>query len=361
MTNELATKEQSLASKREAWGKLGVSIYEKDLEFQVRAQSIIKEIITPSKIEDVAEAEKRLKEVKRKKKELQNDRLSVTNPVKNRLDELANAENSIDEFTDKAENAIKELKRNYETEQLQKTKKAEQIKKCKESLTILKNNSFEWFRKCNIEKCSKAYEYALGDGKITIETVNKFKETCINRRKPEEFSIITPKNTYDLISQEEYNEICFDILGFDPSEFIKEYSELLNVKFSDYAVALNNKAESLRIAKEEDEKKQAEIAQKAQMANVAAKLESVAVEPTVQQVIKPLKQSYAIDMPENIESVAILWTAFIANLTICLPKLNVTKWFSLTPTQVAGALAKVKNDDNNFNPTGIVFKVVDKL
>jgi hypothetical protein len=53
--------------------------------------------------------------------------------------------------------------------------------------------------------------------------------------------------------------------------------------------------------------------------------------------------------------------AFTANLQLCLPKLRVTKWMAFTPSQAAGALAKVKNDDNNFSPSGITFKKVDKL
>jgi hypothetical protein len=41
--------------------------------------------------------------------------------------------------------------------------------------------------------------------------------------------------------------------------------------------------------------------------------------------------------------------------------LKVNKWFAFTPNQAATALAKVKCDDNNFAPAGIIFKEVDKL
>ena len=140
------------------------------------------------------------------------------------------------------------------------------------------------------------------------------------------------------------------------------FANEIEAKFFDYAVAFSNKEVALKQAEEEKAKKAQEIADAQQNQAVANKLESVAQAVTVDTpMTKALKKSYAIDMPETIESALLIQAAFVSNLQLCLPKMRVTKWFDLKVSQCGDALAKLKCDDNNFQPSGIQFKEVDKL
>jgi hypothetical protein len=78
--------------------------------------------------------------------------------------------------------------------------------------------------------------------------------------------------------------------------------------------------------------------------------------------LKALKKAYEVDMPETFDSVMKIFSAFMANKQKCLEKVNIKKWFvSFNADSAAKALAKVKSDDNQFAPLGIVWKEVDKL
>lgn len=367
-TAEVATqpKQEQLTqaeSKRAAWGQLGVNIFNKDLEFQARAQASIAKLIIPSSIEEVAQAEAILKEVKAEGVALKNDRLAITRPVDTRIAQLTIPEKSFDEPTKKVEQAIIVLKKAEEARKQQEYKRLDELKQCREYLTTIRNNAESKFKQTNIDKVAAVYSHALGKGDISADMVTDYIKFAVGRRDAVEFDCEFPKNTYQLVKDEEFKAMCQELLIFDSKRFINEYENQLKEKFSDYAVALKNKAQALANAEKEKKEKEAAIESEKNNANIAAKLESVAtpVDAVLSTTTKALKQSYAIDMPETVESMIAIMTAFTAHINLCMPKLNVSKWFSFTPSQAGAALAKVKGDDESFKPAGITFKVVDKL
>ncbi len=188
-----------------------------------------------------------------------------------------------------------------------------------------------------------------------------FKILALSRFTDADFKIITPTNAYLLISPAEFSAMCNELLTVDSKPYLATYENALRVKFSDYSVALVNKEQALALSKQESETAAQKIQSEKLNADTAAKLQSVAIDPVVSTTTRALKKSYAIDMPETIQSVIAIMTAFTANIDKCLPKLNVNKWFAFTPAQAGTALAKVKCDDNDFAPAGVIFKSVDKL
>jgi hypothetical protein len=363
-TQELSLPEVSVEvaqQKRTAWGELGVKIANADLQLQARAQQAIAKLFTPTKIEEVVKAEALLKEIKAEALAIQNSRKEITNPVNNRMSELMLPEKSFDEPLKKVEQAIISLKKSEQERQQKENQRLQELKNCREWLTTTRNNADAAFKNLNIDKVGKVYAHALGAGDISLDMVPEYIKFAIGRRTIAEFDYEFPKNTYQLVKPEEFQAMCTELLVFDASIYLADYENQLKAKFSDYAVALKNKEQALALSKQEAEKKTAEIQSQTQNANVAAKIESVAVTPVVSVATKALKQSYAIDMPETVESVIAIMTAFTAHIDKCLPKLNVNKWFAFTPAQAGAAIAKVKTEDENFNPAGITFKTVDKL
>lgn len=347
--------------KRKPWGDLGVRIYQIDIELQLRAQEALKTLITPTKIEDVAKAEAALKAVKATAIIISNDRKSVTNPVNTRMSELMLPEKSFEEPCKKVEAAIIALKKADQERQRLENQKLEELKKCREWLTTTKNNTDAAFKSKVLDKVDKVYGHALGKGDASADMVKEYLEFAISRLSAVEFEKEFPLNTFQLVPAEQFQSMCQELLIFDFNVYKADYTNQLNLKFSDYAVALTNKAQAIANAKKESEQKAAAIESQKANANIGAKLEAVAITPIVQGTNKALKQSYAINMEETVQNAIAILTAFTAHLDLCLPELSVSKWFSFTPAQAGTALAKVKTKDDSFNPAGITFKTVDKL
>jgi hypothetical protein len=137
----------------------------------------------------------------------------------------------------------------------------------------------------------------------------------------------------------------------------------LSKQFSDYAVALTNKNEAIQKAQAEEASKKAKAEEEKRNADTAAKItaQSQALVPEQTVVTKNLKRGYEVDMPETVESAVAIMGAFVANIDKCMPHLRVAKWMSLTVKQMANPLGKVKSEDNQFQPVGIVFKETEKL
>lgn len=351
-------------SKRAAWGELGVKIAKIDFQLQARAQQSIAKLKTPKTIEEVVEAERLLKEVKAEANAISTDRKAITGPVDRRLAELMLPEKSFAEPVKHVETAIIAVKKADEEKRRQENLKLEAKQKCREMLIMHKNNQDSIFKNSILERVNKVYLYALEN--ISLTELEEFlKNIAIPRFKAEDFVIGYPKNTFvQYVTEDEYMVLCKECItmAYDAKQYLAIYENDLRAKFSDFEVALNNKAEALRQAEQEKVNKAAEIAAQAQHANVAAKLDTIASSSAVvTSTTKALKQSYAVDMPETVENAIAILTAFTANLSLCLPELNVSKWFSFTPSQAAAALSKVKNKNEDFNPSGINFKTVDKL
>lgn len=363
MSNEISNIQEEVAKKREVWATFGESIHKKELQLQALAQQSIQKLWTPTGIDQVKDAEDLLKELKSDKKKLEEERKPFTTRLNDVASRFMSPEKSLDEPIAKLSEAIILVKKKYEKDQEQVREKQAEIVRVRESLSIAKSNLEASFKKTIQEKISKAYSYALGDGNIHPAELKFYLEKCYAKVNEATISYEVPKHNCKYLLDAEISEIVSDVFIINRTALIEEYRNGLNEKFSDYEVAYNNKIESLAKSQREQAEKLRQIELENQNSKAAAQLDAFAtpVSAEVSIGVKALKKSYELDMPENVQSVISIMAAFAANLNLCLPKLKVNKWFAFTPAQAAIALSKVKCDDNNFQPTGIIFKEVDKL
>lgn len=362
-TVELNQEQQVIAEKKKVlWADLGLSIYKQELALQAKAQQSLAKIKMPTRIESVVVAESILKEVKADQAAIQNERKLITSQFDTVAKRLMEPEKSFEGPLADLTNAIIALKKADEEKQRAARQKIEQTAKCREFLILTRNNADSAFKTKILEKINKAYEYALGAGDVALADLPDFIVLMLSKLTDLDFKIPYPLNSFSqFVTTDEFMALCKEILIVDAKPYLAEYENELRQKFSDYEVAINNKAQALQLAQQEKEQKAQQISAEKVNADTAAKLESISVTPTVMTTGKALKKSYEIDMPETVESMIAIMTAFTMYIDLCMPKLKVNKWFAFTPAQAAISLAKVKCDDNDFSPAGLTFKTVDKL
>lgn len=363
----IVNHEEVAEQKRGPWGDLGVNIYKVDIQLQLMAQSSLKKLADnfPKTIDDVIKAEAILKEVKAEGKSIQEQRLQITRPVDKRLAELTVPEKSFIQPVADFEKAIITLKRADEERQRAERQKNEEIAKCKEFLISTKNNADALFKQKINEKLEKVYKYALGDGGVTMATLPDFIDLAISRMTEADFKIPYPLNPYntEYVPAELFIKMCNELLIIDSKPYLAQYENAVRAKFVDYEVALSNKELALKQAEDDAKQAAANIESEKMNANTAAKLQSMASTMAVVSTgTKGLKKVYEVDMPDTMESMIAIMAAYIAHIDLTSQKnTGVNKWLSFTPAQAAISLAKVKNDDPNFQPALITFKTTDKL
>lgn len=357
------TQEQTqvIAQKREAWAQMGEAVYRSELQLQIQAQAALADIVLPSTIEDVPDAEERLKKIKSSLATITNNRKAVTSKFDDVTARMMLPEKSFAEPIKMLNDAIIQVKQAYEAEQKKKQARFDEIKRCQDHYRSEKIRiEAEMAAKVNA-LVTRCFEHALNKDLKTAD-VAAYLNTAKASITADQFPVQVRPFTPAILTAEECQAVCQDLAKIDQQYFADLFGRDVEAKFSDYAVAIANKEHALQLAAEEEKRKATEIGQQQQQQQVAAKLESAATPVSVEPVItKALKQSYEVDMPDTVESVLAVMGAFSANIHLCMPKLKVTKWWSFTPLQAAAALGKVKSDDNAFAPAGITFKVVNKL
>jgi hypothetical protein len=351
--------------KRNAWAQMGEVIYRKELSFQARAQEATAKLQTlPTTIDEVQEAEAILKEVKAACAKLMEDRKAVTSKFDDVAKRLMAPEKSFETPVAEYQKAIITVKQQYEQEQKKKQLKQDEYKRIREQLiAAMANYEAEYKTKIH-NKVNAYYEWALNN--ITPDKLEDTLSQMAAKLTEADFTPPRPNPVRSYHTAEEIQALINECFVVKPEDYVAEYVIELEKRFSDFAIAFNNKAEAMRIANEEKERRQQEILQQQQNTVVAAQLDAftttdMSVAPSG---VKALKKCYEVDieaMGETVQTVLKIMAAFSANLSACLTKLKVNKWMSFTPQQAANCLGKLKSEDNAFQATGILFKEVEKL
>jgi hypothetical protein len=364
MTIDIAIEvnQEVLEQKKTSWSKMGEMVYTAELRLQAMAQAPLADFHLPIQIEEIPKAEEKLKELKSVKNEIEKSRKEITGKFDEVSQRLMNSEKSLNEPIQSLSNSIIELKRELEKKQALEKNKENERKSIIEKLSIMKANTETGFKTKIQNAVDKAYNHALGEGNIDPKIIEAFISTCKDGLKINHFTAVKPIIAAQFISGEEVLSLVDKTFTIDSQYFLDLYHSELTNRFSDYEIAFVNKAEALAQSEKEAIEKKAILEQEQKNKEVAAKLESSST-PLVQSgpEVKALKKSYEVEMPETVENAIALIAAFTANLSLCMPEIRVTKWFSFTPAQAAGALSRVKSKDNNFAPANIIFKEVDKL
>lgn len=360
--NDLQTQNQEiLTQKKEAWGQMGVAVYQAEQSLSLEAQQALNDIVLPSKIEDVPLAEETLKEVKKALQTVTAKRKEITSKFDDVTARLMAPEKSFADPIKQLSDSIISVKKAHQIEQDKFANINNEKTTCRTFYSNMKIRVEEELSAKLNNMVSRCYEGAL-NGDVTLETLAAYKSNSINAVNETHFGYTEQGFNPAYISKQEVEEIRNELFQINKATYVSQFAIDIEAKFSDYEVALNNKAQALENSKKEEQAKEAEISQKASQQEMAVKIEAAVSVPVVEQVAtKALKQGFIVDMPETVESALTILAAFSANLNLCLPFLKVNKWFAFTPAQASTALGKVKCDDNNFAPSGIIFKAIDKL
>lgn len=366
--SELATKPTTELSeidqkKFRAWGNTGLVINNLKTELELTAQKAMLSIKTPESIEDVPAAMEKLKELARVRNELSKYRKERLKKINDFLDSLIVYEQSIEPVEQQLKTKIIEIKSAHQKLLDAKKKHSDELETIR---TIVKQFLIQHDFNCRSaisNQVSKSLEWALNND-VKPENLSEYFDKCSNKFTLLDFSAERPTVKLVYTDPTEAELIFDETFHIDANAYLNLYRSELEKKFSDYTTAYANKKDALALSIKEEAEKQAELDAAKQNSEMAVNLEAAAtplIPDNVGAPVRALKKAFELDMPENQESVIQLMRAYVANRVFCDTKLKVTKWFSFTPNQMAIALTKVKNDDANFQPAGIIFKEVEKL
>ena len=364
-TTEALTPE--IEKKINAWKNMGLAIHKAELSYQVRAQAIIAKLKKPEKIEDIIEAELKLKEAGKEYTALQNDRKQLTSRFDTVAARLSQPEKTVEAAIPEIKNAIIFWKKKKEEEDNKVQYKKDEAKRIREFFINNQTQMDAAYRKKIGDQVLKAYNYALGKGEIKPEDLPDYLPKCKTATGFDvlAFTYDIPAYTATYNSQEEILAIWHEVeKNTKPGEFyVEAYHKALADQFALYDVAFKNKEAAMKLAADNKAKAEADLSKETAAKETAAKLESIAIthEPNViGPDIKSLKHDYEVDMPDDDGAAIKIIAAFVANFATCRGLIRVKSIRKLSIEQMGDALTKMKKADPLFE-CGVVFKKVDKL
>jgi hypothetical protein len=338
---EITIKRNEIAQN---WSKFGLAKIDLDLELKKKSDDIIKSLEIVVTKDNVIEAENTLKVGKSEVNKVVELRKTLTDKLDNVKAALMTYEKSLPAYVQKLEQSIIEVKK-----VLAKEKAEKEIieKEQKDELLSFQNycNNHELQYKSFVnERVQKAYDWAIDNPQpIPLDNFfNGVKTKIINE---------APKFVFEL---KHNKHLIAPILDVD-------ISDLLAAKFVSYEFDLKNVEEAKKKQKEEAERVQQDLEKEKQQKDVATLFTSNAAPLEVISGIKDLKKVYKIEMEETFENAMMLIASFLANKEKAKDKTTTKKWFGFSASNCITALEKLKNEDNNFSPSGIKFVEVDKL
>lgn len=351
-----------LATKKEAWAKIGASVYESELKFQAWAQKVINAVKLPTTIQEVAQfGEESLKKLKKAQNEIEAARKEITDRVAVPMKRLMEPEKSFEPKIKELSDCILKIKKDYEAEQRKSALKETERKQITEAAKKHLADTIAFFKNKIIDQVSLAHKWAL-ENNVTLDTVQEYVSKCSDKFKVTDFAPVYPGVSFSLLTASEVEAIFKEHIVIDANEYIDSYRSQLKDKFEFYNVDFANKEQALeKNTMELIEQKQEVEGDKINQQLVASFETNAESLHDIGSGVKALKKSYKVQMEENLANAMIIMTAFGANIDKCKEKLRLTKYFNLDIHKMAEALAKVKNDDNKFTVTGINFVEVETL
>jgi len=344
-----------------AWGKMGLAVGARELALQAEQQQIAATLLTPAVIADVPAAEEALKTAKFKLNGLVEKRKEITSKLDTVVGRLMEPEKALQTAITANTNAIVAVKAADRTTQQQAAgKNAERIA-LRELIRTYTATRHALLLKNHVELISNAYIHALAN--VPPEGLETYLPKVSARVTEASCTIPEPDVTPVLLRAEDIEaEMGAFFIPQPPQYYIDAFALALKEKFSDYEIAWANKATALTQHGTQVTETKAAITEDAQASVVEAKLDAIST-PTVVTTpgVRDLKQVYEVDMPDDFESAIKVLSACVAHAAKVKDCTRTTKWDSFGVLTIKRALAKIKSDDNNFNPAGIGWKVVDKL
>jgi hypothetical protein len=354
--------DEAVAQAREvAWKKLGRGIYETELRLQAMAQRAINSIKIPKDITEVKAAEANLAQVKREQATIQEERLEITRRFDAKAAELKSIGDSMSGHILQLSNSIIKIKREDEERLRAEQARIIEVKNLRESILRNLADVTAGFERMIVEKVDTAYTFALNKSIAPGPELRKYLDSIAQRVTAMDFAVTyAPSFRIVYMKDEEYTALLKELWVIEVAQYVEKFRLRLTEKFALYEVAITDKKKALEFAAKEQADALSKIESDKINQQTAATLDSTAIVLETPDV-RPLKRAYKINMPETEESAIKIQAAYIANYNLCRTKNRITKWFNFSVGNMITALEKVKNEDNNFNATGIIFAEEEKL
>ncbi len=354
-----------IKQKREAWAVFGQSFNEKEMQLQAQAQTALAQLIIPTSMEEVVAAEAALKLVKADKTRLDEERKETFGrKLEGLQDRLIKPIKSFDDPIAKATNAIIELKKLDAKKREAEAEKIKERKTIKESI-LNQMSDFSLQYKIRVSDILKTcYENAL-NAKLTGETLASFivQAKGLITKTDSIFSYKLPKLEYSSIEdvKEIEQAIQQELSWPDAENYLSAFHKLVDQRFENFDIALNNIEDALRLVKEEAKEEIEKNEQVAKMEVIANQIDAAATPMLFEYASKELKEVYVLDMPNTMNSMVQIIGAFMAYSTECLPKIRVKNWMNFDAEAAGKALCKLKQEKPEIQFRGVVFKKEHKL
>lgn len=348
--------------RRVAWGGFGVELYHGEITLQLRAQEITTQLIKPETSEQIAAAEAALAKVKKECAALiENRKEKYTARFISVTKRLMKPEQEIEEAIKANEAAIIKAKQAQKEELKTQENKDKELRQIAEQVRIYVADMHASYLKAQLTLLSKAYENAL-ENNITVEALPEYLAKVRARVTIKNMATPPPKPAFKYNTQESVDAVISEHFNPWPAQkYVDGFLLDLTSKFSDWELALKNKQQAKKLNDDEVALTTEAIDDNKEQETVAAKLDSIAMPLTETPGVKELKERYNIIEPETLEQAFAIVNAFIVNKKLCVPELNKIKPVNLGVKQMMGALEDIKNKDENFEVTGIVFTKIEKL
>lgn len=359
-----------IQKKQTAWANYALESHNKLAELQTESAKVVANLSDlPTKIEQIAEAEKVLKESKAKQKEIAANRLAQTSKLDGFFEKFMAPEKQVLAAIPAYEQAIIKLKNDKAAlDNLQANKDAE-AKRIKETFIIHINNSKAKFETLIADIINKQFTYAVTNAKdentiIVLEEeipLTNYLFKCMGVKKASDFIISMPAVTVNY--ETDVNAIwdTMEKVYLDGLLMKGKFEGDLKDKFKYFSIAIKDKERAIANSEKVANESKEQIAAQTDQQNIGAKLSVNATVMSQETTTKALKEKFELDMASSQENALLVIAAFVANIQKTASHVRVKDWMKLSIEQMGKALESVKNEDNNFTVTSINFKVTQKL
>jgi hypothetical protein len=359
---EITASDEVILNKKKAWSEVGEVVHNLNIELTNRANAAVNQLIVPTSIKDIKEAEEVFANVKKELRQIETDRKSLTSNFDAATEQLMKPEKlviaKLKEFGDAMIKVKQEIKRIAEEE----SKKNEEHAKMLLEYTNQINKKYAEMKEYVATTCQKAYTHSLSEkSEVTELNLDSFLAQVKAKRFTKD--AFTPSFDLENLSHAMAWKEAWKAANIPNPESMIVYAEQeLKKKFEFFNVALKNKAEAVQAAKLAEEKAAADRAAELSAKETAAKLSTLAAATVVvESGVKELKIKFVIDMPDDIANNLLIANAFIACYQEIKGGVRVTSLRKISIEQMGEALAWAKNKDERFSFSGIKFKTIDKL
>lgn len=355
---------KELQAKGEVWRKMGLSVHEKRTALKLLSDKAAAELLVAvTKIEEVPVAEENLRKAKKQLETISNDRKLLTEKLNKVVAGLMEPEKALSAAIDQQEKNIIITKRAHELAEGVKATKAAELTSVRQHVDQYSIELHSSMLQSQAKLLKDAYDYALE--KISPDELPKYLEKVRGRVTPANQTMPKPKFKAAHNLQADVDaEIDNYFKPLSGEKYVEGFNQQLNLKFTDYRVAWQNKVQAKHLSDQQFEQETATILDAKTNTIIASQLVAMA-EPASEaepKITKDLKKYYALNIEETKTNALIIMACFQANSQRLLPMVRDLKnWFNFGVKQMIAAIEKLKNEDEKFEFTGLTWKQVDKL